>query len=91
LFARRYNLSLGAGANFYLCFSTIMAGLDGGANKISPSPAMDKNLYDLPPAERLKVSTVCGSLQQAIDPLASDHDFLTLNAIFMSSGIEFIT
>ena len=53
-----------------------MAGLDGVANKIHPGPAMDKNLYDLPPAELAKVPTVCGSLQEAIDSLVADHDFL---------------
>ena len=29
----------------------LMAGLDGIQNKIHPGDAMDKNLYDLPPAE----------------------------------------
>ena len=38
----------------------LMAGLDGIQNKIDPGPAMDKNLYDLPPAELAKIPTVCG-------------------------------
>ena len=64
-------------ANPYLGFSAIiMAGLDGIVNKIHPGPAMDKNLYDLPPAELAKVPTVCGSLQEAIDSLRADHDYL---------------
>ena len=35
-----------------------MAGLDGIQNKIHPGDPMDKNLYDLPPAELAKIPTV---------------------------------
>ncbi len=39
-------------ANPYLGFAAmLMAGLDGIQNKIHPGEAVDKNLYDLPPAE----------------------------------------
>jgi glutamine synthetase len=36
----------------------LMAGLDGIENRIDPGPALDKNLYDLPPRERTKVPEV---------------------------------
>ncbi len=76
-------------ANPYLCFAAIlMAGLDGINNKIHPGPAMDKNLYDLPPAELAKVPTVCGSLQEAIDSLKADHEFLTKGGVFSTDQIE---
>ncbi|MGA7267610.1 MAG: type I glutamate--ammonia ligase, partial [Aestuariivirga sp.] len=76
-------------ANPYLGFSAIiMAGLDGIVNKIHPGPAMDKNLYDLPPAELAQVPTVCGSLQEAIDSLKADHDFLTKGNVFSKDQIE---
>jgi glutamine synthetase len=76
-------------ANPYLCFASIlMAGLDGIINKIHPGPAMDKNLYDLPPAELAQVPTVCGSLQEAIDSLAKDHDFLLKGSVFSKDQIE---
>ena len=76
-------------ANPYLCFSAIiMAGLDGIVNKIHPGPAMDKNLYDLPPAELAKVPTVCGSLQEAIYSLAADHEFLLKGGVFSKDQIE---
>ena len=76
-------------ANPYLCFSAIlMAGLDGINNKLHPGPAMDKNLYDLPPAELAKVPTVCGSLQEAIDSLKADHEFLTKGGVFSVDQID---
>ena len=76
-------------ANPYLCFSAIvMAGIDGIINKIHPGPAMDKNLYDLPPVELAKVPTVCGSLQEAIDSLKADHDFLLKGNVFSKDQIE---
>jgi glutamine synthetase len=76
-------------ANPYLCFASIlMAGLDGIASKIHPGPAMDKNLYDLPPAELSQVPTVCGSLQEAIDSLRADHEFLLKGNVFSKDQIE---
>ena len=65
-----------------------MAGLDGIVNKIHPGPAMDKNLYDLPPAELAEVPTVCGSLREALDSLAADHDFLLKGDVFTKDLIE---
>ncbi|SEH31017.1 type I glutamate--ammonia ligase [Magnetospirillum fulvum] len=77
------------GANPYLAFSAmLMAGLDGIANKIHPGDPMDKNLYDLPPAELAQVPTVCGSLREALDSLKADHDFLVKGDVFSKDFIE---
>jgi glutamine synthetase len=76
-------------ANPYLCYSALlMAGLDGITNKIHPGDAMDKNLYDLPPEELSEVPTVCGSLREALDSLAADHDFLLKGDVFTKDQIE---
>lgn len=76
-------------ANPYLCYSALlMAGLDGIQNKIHPCDAMDKNLYDLPPEELAEVPTVCGSLREALDSLAADHDFLLKGDVFSKDQIE---
>ncbi len=76
-------------ANPYLCFAALlMAGLDGIKNKIDPGEAMDKNLYDLPAEELADIPTVCGSLREALDCLASDHDFLLAGDVFTKSQIE---
>jgi glutamine synthetase len=69
-------------ANPYLAFTAmLMAGLDGIQNKIHPGEAMDKNLYDLPPAELAEVPTVCGSLREALEALDADRDFLTKGGV----------
>jgi glutamine synthetase len=76
-------------ANSYLATSAmLMAGIDGIQNKIHPGEAMDKNLYDLPPAELAEVPTVCGSLREALESLAADHDFLLQGDVFTKDQIE---
>ncbi|HEX5364709.1 MAG TPA: glutamine synthetase, partial [Gallionella sp.] len=80
-------------ANPYLCFSALMmAGLDGIQNKIHPGDPADKNLYDLPPEEDAKVPTVCASLDEALDALAKDHEYLTRGGVFSKDFLDaFIT
>ena len=79
-------------ANPYLAYSALlMAGLDGIRNKIHPGEAMDKNLYDLPPAELADVPTVCGSLREALEALEADNDFLTEGGVFTKEQIEAYT
>jgi len=76
-------------ANPYLAYSALlMAGLDGIENRIHPGDPMDKNLYDLPPAELAQVPTVCGSLREALNALEADHDFLIKGDVFTTDQIE---
>jgi glutamine synthetase len=76
-------------ANPYLCYAALfMAGLDGIQNKFHPGDAMDKNLYDLPPAELAEVPTVAGSLREALESLAADHDFLLKGDVFSKDQID---
>jgi len=77
------------GANPYLAFAAmLMAGLDGIKNKIHPGPAMDKNLYDLPPKELKKIPTVCASLREALVSLEKDHAYLLEGGVFSKSMID---
>ncbi|RTL57038.1 MAG: type I glutamate--ammonia ligase [Rhodocyclaceae bacterium] len=77
------------GANPYLCFTALMmAGLDGVQNKIHPGDAADKNLYDLPPEEDAKIPTVCSSLEQALEYLDKDREFLTRGGVFSEDWIS---
>ena len=76
-------------ANPYLAFAAmLMAGLDGIANKIDPGPAMDKDLYDLPPKELKKIPTVCGSLREALASLDKDRNFLKAGGVFNDDFID---
>ena len=76
-------------ANPYLCFSSLlMAGMDGILNKIHPGDPMDKNLYDLPPAELQDIPTVCASLREALDCLDADRDFLKKGSVFTDDQID---
>jgi glutamine synthetase len=76
-------------ANPYLANAALlMAGLDGIRNKIHPGEAMDKNLYDLPPAELADVPTVCGSLREALEALEADNDFLTEGGVFTEEQLD---
>ena len=76
-------------ANPYLAYAAmLMAGLDGIQNKIHPGEAMDKNLYDLPPAELAEVPTVCGSLREALESLEADHEFLLKGDVFTKDQID---
>ncbi|MFW8592886.1 type I glutamate--ammonia ligase [Cribrihabitans neustonicus] len=76
-------------ANPYLAFAALlMAGIDGIRNKIDPGEAMDKNLYDLPAEELEGIPTVCGSLREALDALAADHDFLLQGDVFTKDQID---
>ena len=76
-------------ANPYLCFAALlMAGLDGIQNKIHPGDPADKNLYDLPPEEDALIPTVCASLDEALDALKADHEFLTRGGVFSKDWID---
>ncbi|MDH5377349.1 MAG: type I glutamate--ammonia ligase, partial [Gammaproteobacteria bacterium] len=76
-------------ANPYLAFTAMMmAGLDGIQNKIHPGDAMDKDLYDLPPEEEKKIPTVCHALDQALDALDRDREFLTMGGVFTNDVID---
>ena len=65
-----------------------MAGLDGIQNKIHPGDPADKNLYDLPPEEDIKVPTVAHSLEQALEALDQDREFLLAGGVFTDDLID---
>ncbi len=88
--ARRIEVRFGdPTGNPYLTFAAMMmAGLDGIQNQIDPGPANDKDLYDLPPEEESKIPTVCASLDQALEELDNDRDFLKAGGVFSDDCID---
>ena len=88
--ARRIEVRFGdPSANPYLMFSAmLMAGLDGIQNKIHPGDAADKDLYDLPAEEAAEIPTVASSLEQALQALDADREFLTAGGVFDDDMID---
>ena len=76
-------------ANPYLAFTALMmAGLDGIQNKLHPGDAMDKNLYDLPPEEEKQIPQVCYALDQALEALDQDREFLKAGGVMDDDAID---
>lgn len=70
-------------ANPYLAFSAMMmAGLDGIQNRIHPGEPLDVDLYELPESKAKDIPTVCFALEQAIDNLNMDKEFLLKGDVF---------
>jgi len=76
--------------NGYMAFSAIaMAMIDGIQNKTDPGDPMDKNIYDLPPEELAEMESAPGSLEEALNALKEDHDFLLKGDVFTKDVIEY--
>lgn len=79
--------------NPYFAYSAIlMAGLDGIENKIDPVKEgygpYDINLYQLSPKEQKKIKALPTTLEQALDALEKDHEFLLKGDVFSEKLIE---
>ncbi len=81
-----------ATCNPYFCYAALlMAGLDGIRNQIDPHEngwgPYDFNLFNLPEEEKKKLKGLPTSLEQALDALEADHDYLTEGGVFPESLI----
>ncbi|CAN5727096.1 type I glutamate--ammonia ligase [soil metagenome] len=78
-----------ASCNPYLAFpAMLMAGIDGIKNKTEPPEPVDKDLYELPPEDLTDVPQIPSSLEQALDALEADHDFLLEGGVFTPDVID---
>ena len=66
----------------------LMAGLDGIENKIDPGEPLDKDIYGLSPEELKDVPKMPGSLDEALECLRKDHEFLLKGDVFTEDVIE---
>ncbi len=76
-----------ATCNPYFAYAALlMAGLDGIQKQIDPHEngwgPFDVNLYELPEEEKAKLKGLPTSLEQALDALEADHDYLTAGGVF---------
>jgi glutamine synthetase len=91
---RRFELrNPDATCNPYFCYAAIlMAGLDGVKNKIDPHAngwgPYDMNLYHLSDEEKAKLSHLPARLEDALDALEADHDYLTAGGVFPEELIK---
>ncbi|MFN2614711.1 MAG: type I glutamate--ammonia ligase [Actinomycetota bacterium] len=75
--------------NPYLSFAAcLMAGLDGVRNKIEPPAPVDEDIYDLPAEEKATIQSVPGSLEEVLNALEADHDWLLEGGVFTEDVIE---
>ena len=74
--------------NGYLAFAAmLMAGLDGIENRIDPGEPLDKDIYGLSPEELENVPSTPSSLEEALNALEEDHEFLMKGDVFTDDAI----
>ena len=71
---------------YYAYAAILMAGLDGVMNKIDPEAngwgPYDYNLYNLTDEEKAKLQHLPTSLDEALDALEADYEYLTKGGVF---------
>lgn len=82
-----------ATCNPYLAYSALlMAGLDGVINKIDPVKEgfgpYDVNIFELSEEERKKIKGLPKSLEEALNALKEDHEFLLNGGVFTKQLID---
>ncbi|HET9480229.1 MAG TPA: type I glutamate--ammonia ligase [Candidatus Polarisedimenticolia bacterium] len=75
--------------NPYLAYAAmLMAGLDGIQNRIDPGEPLDKDIYGLAPDELKGVPTLPGSLDESLQALENDHEFLLKGEVFTEDVVS---
>jgi glutamine synthetase len=75
--------------NGYLMFSAmLMAMIDGIKNKMDPGEPLDRDIYEMTQEELVNTPNTPASLEQALNALRDDHEFLTRGGVFTDDLIE---
>ncbi len=80
--------------NYYFAMSALlMAGLDGIRNKIYPTPEnglgpFDDNVYAWTDEQQSRLLSVPSSLEEALEALEEDHDYLLEGGVFNTELLE---
>lgn len=79
--------------NPYLAYSAmLMAGIDGIVNKIDPTAEgfgpYDVNVFHLPESEREKIKALPKSLDEALEALKKDYEYLLRGKVFNKEFID---
>lgn len=85
--------AIDATCNPYLAYAAmVMAGLDGIRRKLDPTALgfgpFETNLYKLPPEELEKIKSFPASVEEALEGLQSDSDYLTADGVFPREMIQ---
>lgn len=76
--------------NPYLAFSAmVMAAIDGIQNQIDPGDPLDKDIYHLTAAEYEKIGSAPADLEEALDALEEDHEYLLNGDVFTADVIHY--
>jgi glutamine synthetase len=75
--------------NGYMTFAAmLMAGLDGIQKRLGAGDPLDKDIYSLTPEELKDVPAMPASLEEALDHLRNDHEFLLQGDVFTEDVVE---
>ena len=91
---RRFEFrTIDATCNPYLAYAAVlMAGLDGVKSQLDPTAEgfgpLEKNLYELPEEELRKIKSFPSTLEEALDALGKDRDYLLHAGVFPDSLIQ---
>lgn len=78
-----------ASSNPYLAFSALaLAALDGIKNQILPASPLEKDLYELDDSLLKKIPKMPKSLEEALNNLSINSEFLTMSGAFTEEFIE---
>jgi glutamine synthetase len=92
---KRFEFRTGdATCNYYYAMSAlVMAAIDGIQNKIMPTKEngfgpFDDNVFKWPEAERERLISVPASLEEALEALREDHDYLLAGGVFTKELLD---